>query len=384
MAQTLTNIMPKILARALKVLREQVKFVQLVNTSFSAEAKKKGQTIDIPKSTAVTAINVTPDVTKPAVEDHTPELVQISLDNWKQNKPVHVDDDELGLIDKRAHFLPMQLEEAVRSLARAVNQSMWTEYYNVYAAVGTAGTTPFATTTADVISARKKLHSMLAPRPDRRMLVDYDAEEKILLQAAFTDVEKVGGERLTKFEGEIGRKLGFDWWTDDDVPSHVAGTPGGTPLTNGIQAAGSSSVVIDGMTGTTGDYHKGDIITFAGDTQQYAVTALATADATGEATVSIAPNLVNAVADGVVPTLVASHVANMAFHKDAFALAIRPLATSKSDLEVNPNIMTMVDPVSGIPLRLEVTRVHKMTLWEFDILWGVRCVQPAYACRVLG
>ena len=72
----------------------------------------------------------------------------------------------------------------------------------------------------------------------------------------------------------------------------------------------------------------------------------------------------------------------LAFHRDAFALATRPLMASSTDLAMGSNIMSMTDPVSGLSLRLEVQRQYKQTTWEFDILYGVKCVRPEYACKV--
>ena len=53
MANTLATIMPKILARGLKSLRERCSMPQLVNSDYSLEAKEKGATIDIDVPTAV-------------------------------------------------------------------------------------------------------------------------------------------------------------------------------------------------------------------------------------------------------------------------------------------------------------------------------------------
>ena len=45
MANTLTAILTQILAKGMMGLREQVLMTRLVNTDYSLEAKKKGQTI---------------------------------------------------------------------------------------------------------------------------------------------------------------------------------------------------------------------------------------------------------------------------------------------------------------------------------------------------
>jgi hypothetical protein len=40
--------------------------------------------------------------------------------------------------------------------------------------------------------------------------------------------------------------------------------------------------------------------------------------------------------------------------------------------------------MTGIPLRLEVKRQNKQTLWEFDVLYGVKLVEPDLAARLAG
>ena len=59
MANTISNIVPQLLVGALPTLREQSVMPRLVNRSIGDEARDKGDTIDVPIASAISARNVT-------------------------------------------------------------------------------------------------------------------------------------------------------------------------------------------------------------------------------------------------------------------------------------------------------------------------------------
>ena len=83
-------------------------------------------------------------------------------------------------------------------------------------------------------------------------------------------------------------------------------------------------------------------------------------------------------------TIAEDHVVNLAFHRDAFALAMRLLTAGTLDLSLGNQIVSMTDETTGLLLRLEVSRQYKQTVWEFDVLWGTKLVRPELACRIAG
>jgi hypothetical protein len=384
---------------------------RLVNGDYSAEAKQKGDTIDVPIPSSVAVVDVAPAITPLAAVDHSPSKVQVQLNHWKQNEPIHLTDNELVQIDSNAHYLPMELGEAIKGLAHAVNQSIIGRYKDtdlgVYGVVGTAGTTPFGSGVgvASATQARKLLNKQLCPRDSRRGVLDFDAGAAALELAAFSDAEKIMSS-VVKIEGDIGRKFGIDWAEDDDVPLHTAGTlvdgASPTPLHQGAIvtgfAAGVSLVNIDAGSNTTltGTLVQGDVVSFAGHTQTYVVidnassgnfnstTHAYTAAANAISGLKIYPPLKAIVADNEIMTVKQSHRVNLIFHRDAFAFATRPLVDETQGLALGNRIISMQDPQTGLVLRLEVSRQHKQTCWEYDILWGDKLVRPELAVRLLG
>lgn len=389
MANVLTNIMPKILAAGLSTLREAAIMPRLVNSSYSDEAAQKGTTIDIPVPTAISVIDVAPSNTPPAPTDETPGLVQVPLDQWKQNEPFYLTDKELVQIDRNRHFVPMQVAEAVKALANNVNAFIHSQYKGIYGFTGTAGTTPFGSSAGDATQARKILNEQLCPKSDRRMVLDFAAEAAALDLSTFADAEKTADQGMVKIEGEIGRKYGFDIFADDQVVTHTKGTlNNGTNATaevDGAFAAGVSTINLANTT-LTGTLVEGDVVSFAGHSQTYVITNSPSITAASNAMtgVTISPALQQALTDNEVMTLEDSHVVNLAFHRDAFAFAQRPLVASTMELALGSEIMSLQDPQTGVVLRLEVSRQHKQVAWEFDILYGAKLVRPELATRIAG
>jgi hypothetical protein len=99
-------------------------------------------------------------------------------------------------------------------------------------------------------------------------------------------------------------------------------------------------------------------------------------------TIYFEPGLKTALAGDEVITIKASHTVNLAFHRDAFAFVSRPLADNADGL--GNIIQSAIDPVSGLALRLEVSREHKRTKFSYDILYGLACVRRDLACRIAG
>lgn len=382
MANDLTNIMPQILAAGLRTLRETAVMPRLVNFDWSTQAAQKGETIDVPIPTAVGTRDVAPSNVPPVPVDFTPGVIQIPLDKWRQTDPIFLTDKDRTEIDAGRHFLPMQMAEGIRSLGNFVNETLLAEFVKVFEFTGIAGTTPFGSSpnVTDATNPRKILGRNLAPFNDRRGVIDFDAEANMLSLAQFHEAEKVLSSRVV-IEGEIGRKYGIDWIAESAIPTHIAGDDGGSATVDGVHAIGVTIVAIDDMTFTTGTYFLGDIISFAGHSQTYVVTALATADGGGNANITIQPPLVAALADTEAVTQEADHVVNLIFQRDAFALAMRPLSSDTAD---GARIMSLTDPVTGLSLRLEVSRQHKQTAWEFDVLFGVQTVRPEFAVRLAG
>jgi hypothetical protein len=374
---TTSNIVNTIFAQGLVALREMAVMPRFVNLDYSTQPGQRGSTIQISVPAAITTGNVTPSNTPPDDTGITPTAKTITLDQWKE-APFFLNDKEILEIDEG--FANKQITESIRSLANTVDSAILALYTKVYGYGGAAGTTPFANDYSEFTTARAALNRQLAPKtPDRYCVVDEDAEANAVNLRPFTD-KSYRGNGDTLLTGEIGRILGAMWAMDQNVPTHTAGTASGATTDNTGYALGIKTVTL--ASAGTGTILVGDIITFAGDTQTYTVVT-GDADVSGGGTVVFEPGLKVAIAASTTAiTVKSSHVCNMLFNRDAFALATRP--AEASDALNLANRRSMVDPVSGLALTLEVSRQHYRTRYAFSILYGVLCVRPEFAARIAG
>lgn len=307
----LSKVVDKLLAQGLLALRGTCVMPRLVNSDYSNFAAQQGASIDVPIPSAIKAQAVTPGATSQDTGDISPVSATIKLDRWME-APFYLTDKDL--MEANRGVIPMQASEAVKAIANDVNATLLGLGRKFYGIVGTPGTTPFSTV-VDATNARKVLNRQLAPVNDRRIVLDPDAEAAALGLSGFADVSKSGDARPI-IDGTIGRKYGFDWAMDQQVPSFEA------------------SVMTEGALTVNGANEAG------------------------------------------------AQVVSLAFHRDAIAFATRPLMDSANGL--GNLIQSAVDPVSGLSLRLEVSREHKRTRFSYDILYGADVVRRELGCRIAG
>tara|TARA_R100001460_G_scaffold27881_11_gene55953 strand:+ start:1598 stop:2725 length:1128 start_codon:yes stop_codon:yes gene_type:complete len=375
MANNLTNVIEQLLARGLLALREQAITPQLVNREYETTPGTQGSTIDVPIPSAVTVADVAPGATPPSTADQTPGTVAIALDRWKE-AAFHLNDKEMTEISERAGYLPMVASEAIRALANEVDTYVLGLTSKFFGNAGTAGTTPFASTVGALTGVRKELNNQLAPMDNRFLVMNPDAEANALGLRAFHDASfGVGAQAI--MDGQITQRMGFNMVMNQNVQTHTAGTGSSYLVNNGSGlAVGAKTAAVDGGSGTV---LTGDLIKFAGHDQSYVVTS---ATAGGTVTeINFEPGLVATVADNATVTITGTHVLNAAFHRDAIALVSKPLSGSSHPGSV---FETAVDPVSGLALRLEVSREHKRDRFSYDILYGAEVIRRELGARMLG
>ncbi len=335
--------------------------------------QQKGSVIAIRKPGSFTAQDAPSDP-----QDVDAGEVQVRLDNWKEVK-FALTDKELSATGEA--IIDDHIRPAAVALADAIDQSLCGLYAEVpwhHDVAATAGVT-------DIVAVRRRMFDNLVPLRDPAMLhwmVDGDIEADLLSQAAFTQWQGSGevGARA-QVSGALGQRFGFNFFANQNVATHTPGTLSATSAAlQGAHAKGATSVTLDAGT-LTGTLKRGDTFVINGHAQRYAVTADATASGNA-VTASITPALARDHADNAAVTVsLDEHSASLAFHRNAFALAMAPL--SELGNQLGAKVATVADPVTGLALRsrLFYDGNNSKVFVALDALWGVKTLDPNLAVR---
>lgn len=379
MSNTITYVTPQLLAQGLLALRERAVMPRVVNRNLDSMAAQQGNVINVPLPDAIAARAVVPSITMNSNVDVSPTSVAVTLDYWYEAPFNMSDTDTLSV---QSGFTPMCVSEAVKALANTIDAYILGKHIGIFSAAGTAGTTPFATNIAAYVSGRANLNRQLAPPDDWRAVLDPLAEGNLMSVQDILNFDR-SGDRGPISAGVIGRKLGVDWYLDQNVPLFTAGTGWFTGwAVAGTGTIGASTLTIIGTQTVMGSVKVGDIFALAG--YNYAITtALSTASVTDGVAIGFYPPLKTVVASDAaitVGTYATQYRANLLFHRDAFVWASRPLGRAA----VGNVIRSEIDPVSGLALRLELSRQYKQDTYSFDILGGAALVRKELATKIMG
>ena len=384
MPNQLQALIPQILSQILDVLRENCVMPAQVNNLYSEEAASQGSMIEIPELGDMQAFPVVPGPypADAVISDVTAVKRQLNLNNFEAATFRMADKDLFEVANGTRN---RAVEKAVQALCRSINSSIFSVYRQVYNVTGVAGTTPFGVNTGVAQEASRMLTSAFAPYRDRRMILNEFAYANALGLGVLQKVNESGSSETLR-DAQITRAVGFDWYEDQQVPRHTS-TAVAPYAVDAAAVAGATSLVLDNGSGAIPVAPAiGDVFSLPGNIRTYVVTSVATATPTAnEITIGISPGLAANYADGAVATFVTttanSHIANLAFHRDAIAFASRPII----DVPAAGNILEVLpDPQSGLVLRFEVQRGWKETIFSVDCLWGVLLNRPQLAVRILG
>lgn len=405
-------ITPSVIAKeALMQLENNLVFGNNVHREYKKEFVKVGDTVSIRKPVKFYAADGATLVKQDVEEGNT----SIKID---QRKHVGWEWSSQDLTLTIEEYSKRYIEPACITLAQVVDQAVAGLYKKVWNSVGTPGTTP--ANFAALGAAAQRMDEMAIPSKPRKAIMNPAAGWT--LAGAQTALYMSDIAKSAYREGTIGDIAGFDTFRSQNVKNHVVGTKAGTPLVNGaaqnvtyqsVSTTGNKqSLITDGWTNSSAVLKAGDVFTIAGVyavnpvpgegstgkavmpyLQQFVVLADATADGSGNATVTIAPAIITSGAQQTVSAAPADNAAitvlgtastaypqNVCFSRNAFALVTVPLIMPDSA------VFKAQESHAGLSIRVikDFDITNDKEIIRLDVMFGVEAIYADLATRLWG
>ncbi|MGC9634241.1 UNVERIFIED_CONTAM: P22 coat - protein 5 family protein [Acinetobacter pittii] len=384
MANTLTGLTVTIFNALDVVSRELTGFIPAVSSDMTYNRAAKGQTVTSPVAPAATASDITPGVTPPNDGDQVIGKVDMTITKARRVPVRWNGEEKLALDNNGASYntiLRDQFAQAMRTLANEVEADVAGLAIGASRAVGTAGTTPFAANLKDSALALKALQDNGAPKGDLQLVIDTTAGANMRTLGQLTKANEANDDSLLR-RGVLLDVHGFAIRESAQVVTPASGT-GASATTNAAgYAVGATAITL--ASAGTGTIVAGDVITFAGDTNQYVVVAGDT-DVSNGGTITLAkPGLRKAIpAAATAITVAATSTRNLAFARSAIALATRIPALPEGGDSADDR-MIVTDPVSGLSFEIAIYRQYRQVQYEVSLAWGCAMVKPEHSVILLG
>lgn len=369
-----TFLTPSIIAReALMQLKSTLVMGSLVYRDYETEFKKVGESITIKKPPVFTARDAATDISGAGLvtQNVTETGVTMTVDRWKYVRFAVGSKEKAMTLDELAQRI---IRPAILPIAEEVDAYLCSLYTGIPYHAGTAGTTPDSLAALGAVG--KVLMDNKVPTDDIALVMNPACQAQMWpLMAAMQSPKPTPGNPALE-RAQLGLINNMNCFMDQNIKTHTAGVPGGTPAASASAGATSLTIASGGNAGT---YKLGDLISIATCDGQYVVTEDLTLNGSGAGTLKIYPALEKTITSQVV-TLVAAHAANMAFHRNAIALATAPLEPPAGGAK--GEVVTM----DGITARVVYAwdNAAMSDVITIDILYGAKLVYPELAALLLG
>ncbi len=387
--------------KALEILENNLVLTRNVNRqyddSFAVEGAKIGSSLRIrlPDRALVT------DGAALQVQDDNEQFTTLTVASQKH---IGVNFTTAELTMQLDDFAERVLKPRISQLASSIDADVANAYKNIFASVGTPGTTPG--TSLVLLQAQQKLNEAAAVMSPRYATVNPAANAALVegMKGFFNPTDTISAQFKNGMMGtgvlgynEINMSQSIKVHTNGDWGTAITST-------NTISAQGTTSLPIS-FTGSSKTWNVGDVFTIAnvfavnpqtrestGSLQQFVVTAAATGSST--ATLSISPAIYTSAsalatvnsfpqASAVITMLgsaATQYPQNLVYHKDAITFAtadlLMPQGVDMASRQVH----------NGISMRIvrQYDINNDRLPCRIDVLYGYSTIRPQMACRIFG
>ena len=352
---------PEVVANeALMCLQSNLVMADLVHRDYADEFVAVGDTISIRKPAKFVAKNFT-GTTEP--QDITEGSVTVKLDRFR-DVTVAVTSKELSLDIE--DFSAQVVQPAMQAIAQAIDQDL------LAVAAEKAGKsldgTKEATDLSDIAAMAKQLDMAKAPVQNRSLVLHPEHKYRYALTENLSNVS-YAGDNETLRDALLGKVYTLDTYMDQNAPDSVAEAPGDATVCMISGEKGATTVLVRWLEGTI---REGDGFVLDG----YFYRFLGDLDTNGE--VAIDQPLMHTVADVAVTLVNAPH--SLAFHRNAIALVSRNLALPMGAA----NAAYASAGGLGVRVVYDYDSATKTDKISFDVIYGIRELEPSLICKLKG
>lgn len=381
-------------------LQKALGLANRVHRGYDAERSSfgRGDTINI-RGPGVFAAQSAPG----SAIDLAPQTVALTLNGWQEVR-FSLTDKELAYTQEKIiedHIMP-----AAYALADKVDTDLATLCIQIpHAFIELSAGTDL--TLAGVAQTRRRLLDLKAPvtaDPNNMHFMLGPQEEAIAIGlSSFAQWQGAGSVGVqTQIEGSLGRRLGFEFFTNQNRPTVVYGDITDATITGPTAAKGATSIAVAGG-GASDPFKKGTILKFTSGAEignQYVTTTDVTLSSNA-GTLVITPALKVGCASGdtisigdTIATLQSSsstilqdnvtNNVNLGFHKNFAALAFAKLPDFAAvPGQYGTRIMSVQDPISGLAVRCMMGHDinNSKLVIVLDVLYGYVLLNADLACR---
>jgi len=376
---TITGLVPDIYEALDIVSRELTGMVPSVTMNASAETVGLNQNIRVDVEPAGNLVSITPAMTVPEPTGQTSGFVDIQITRSEASEFGFNGEDQKKLNTGPGYpgVRAQKIAQAIRKVTNAVETDLCGLYSSMSRAVGTAGTTPFGTANDYTAAAfARKVLKDNGGDIDPQLVIDTTAGVNMIgLQSA---VNAAGTDSLLR-QGVLLDIAGMPLRESAQILTPSIGDSNGNFTTTAAGfAVGVTSIPL--ITGAD-EIIAGDVVTFAGDANQYVVTT----GIDGPGTLVIAaPGLRQAIPSSTTAvTSIAAAARNMCFARSALVLAARtPARPTEGDMA--SDVITITDPRSGLSMEFAMYKGYRKVRYEVALAWGVKNIKPEHTALMLG
>jgi hypothetical protein len=393
---TNTLLTPAIITKeTLVILENNLVAAAKVNRQFENQFAKIGTTLTVRKPNRFTVSNG-PGL---QIQNITEPSTSITISN-QQHVDFQFTSQDLTLTIEE--FSERYLKPAAASLANSIDSGVIGNFTQVQNVVGTPGTAP--NNFSFLAAVGQRMDENAAPQDGRVLMLNPAAYWGMATGLSTLYVRSVAEPALKGFLAAIAN---FEIYMDENIQSQTLGAFAGTGVVNGANQTGSQIVTNGWTASVTGLFNVGDSITFAGvnninpqsrastgSLANFVLTAPASSDSGGNATLSIYPSITttgayqsvsgspaNLARVNINPSTASASTAyaqNLAFVRDAFGLVTVPMELPEG---VDFRAREMYKNIS-----MRIIRAYDVNNDVFparvDILWGTSCFYPELAVRL--